>query len=105
MTVTRYNTEAMEACRSAVAGAAGPLRAVGEGLTDAGVDVGACGSVAGGRTVGLTLDGVVAGLAAEYAVAGQRLDDTAVALDATRTAVKETEAGSTASFRRTGPAA
>ncbi|OLR90902.1 hypothetical protein [Actinokineospora bangkokensis] len=101
MTGANYNLQAIEQCRAAVAGQAGPVAAAGDGLPVE-VDAAAFGQLPSSGALAEAVRALATAAGTELDRAGALLDQVNHALDAIGTSVANTEQAATQSLTAVG---
>lgn len=99
MTQAGYNMEALESCRAALDGKAGPVGAIGDGFENQHVTASIFGELASASGLAQAAMHFDEGAKKEFDAAEQLLRSASSALDAVRTSVHETDRANADSMR------
>ncbi|MEU5696046.1 hypothetical protein [Actinosynnema sp. NPDC020468] len=99
MPVAKFNSEALEQCRSTASAQAGQFGSIGDGLSDAHVDANAFGKLASSAGLASAVSALDSTAGAECAAAESLLGKVDRALDKIQGAVVDTETAAAGSFR------
>lgn len=102
MTLSRFNSEALDGCRMAASAEAGHLGAAGDGAGGITADAGMFGELTGGGELAAAITRFGSNLASEYEAGEQRLRGVERALDAIQLSMSETEAANERGFTAPG---